>query len=349
MQRHLGQEKGHALVLVALLLTFVLLPMVALAVDGGHLYAERRRMQNAADAGALAGAHVLCFGSGDSGAATSAAVNYAVNRNGAQVADVQVENSATSRTVRVTASIEANTYFAGIFGMTTVPVAARSAAACGVTPQVCGVMPLAFHWDAWKKIDCGQTFYVWDDSVGADLCEKCECDDILSSAATVGPAHRGWLMLPAPPPPYTDPYKCGGNCGASLKCWVEHGYTGPLSVGDCVPGEPGVVEAARKAAETRIGDRMYIVIWEGTCAESNVGTCPGTPYRIKELGFVEIDDVLTITLEPREGYEKDEDKCPKNAKVIRATKICTEAPASECGYTPGDVGQINAVSLIPFD
>jgi Flp pilus assembly protein TadG len=346
MQRHLGQEKGHVLVLVALLLTFVLLPMVALAVDGGHLYAERRRMQNAADAGALAGAHVLCFGSGTEAAARAAAIDYTINRNNAEAAIVDIEES--TKTVYVTASINTNTYFAGIFGMTTVPVAARSAAACGRTPQVCGVMPLAFNLNAWEKINCGQTFYVWDDTVGEDLCEKCECDEMLTSSASVGPAHRGWLNLPSPPEPYLDPYNCGGTCGtSSLKCWIENGYSGPLSEGDCVPGDPGVIEAARHSTRTRIGDKMYIVIWDGTCSPTTVGTCPGTGYRVVTLGYIEIVDVLTITLDPKEGYSKSD--CPSNAKIIVARRDCGEAPASECGYTPGGAGQINAVSLIPFD
>ncbi len=48
-------ENGQTLVWVALAMV-VLLAFVGLAIDGGAVYAERRRMQNAADAGALAGA-----------------------------------------------------------------------------------------------------------------------------------------------------------------------------------------------------------------------------------------------------------------------------------------------------
>ena len=51
-------EKGQVLMLVALV--FVgLLAVAGLAVDGGNLYAQRRQAQNAADAAALAGTHMI--------------------------------------------------------------------------------------------------------------------------------------------------------------------------------------------------------------------------------------------------------------------------------------------------
>ena len=55
---------GQTLIIVAIAM-LVLALFVALAIDGGHLLAERRRMQNAADAGALAGAWEICFGTED--------------------------------------------------------------------------------------------------------------------------------------------------------------------------------------------------------------------------------------------------------------------------------------------
>jgi Flp pilus assembly protein TadG len=58
----LTNEKGVTIALVAILMT-VLVMFVALAVDLGHLYVARNELQNAADAGALAGAHELYVGS----------------------------------------------------------------------------------------------------------------------------------------------------------------------------------------------------------------------------------------------------------------------------------------------
>ena len=51
-------EKGATVVYAALILTFLIM-ITALGVDVGHLYAVRNELQDAADAGALAGASVL--------------------------------------------------------------------------------------------------------------------------------------------------------------------------------------------------------------------------------------------------------------------------------------------------
>ena len=59
--RVLLNERGQTLVIIALFMVAVV-GMAALVLDGGHAYAQRRRMQNAADAGALAGARELAGG-----------------------------------------------------------------------------------------------------------------------------------------------------------------------------------------------------------------------------------------------------------------------------------------------
>ena len=53
-------DGGQVLVVVAIGLVVVLM-FVALAVDVGHWYGQRRHMQNAADAGALSGAYQFCY------------------------------------------------------------------------------------------------------------------------------------------------------------------------------------------------------------------------------------------------------------------------------------------------
>ncbi|NLT74847.1 MAG: pilus assembly protein TadG, partial [Chloroflexi bacterium] len=67
------REGGQTLVIVALAMA-VLMLMAGLAVDVGMAYNERRDMQNAADAAALAGAQRLCDGS-----TQSVALNAAVS------------------------------------------------------------------------------------------------------------------------------------------------------------------------------------------------------------------------------------------------------------------------------
>ena len=72
------REEGQSLVLVALWLT-VLLGFAALAIDVGRLYSERRFLQNAADAAALAGAAALI--QGRTAAEAEAAARAVLTRN----------------------------------------------------------------------------------------------------------------------------------------------------------------------------------------------------------------------------------------------------------------------------
>ncbi|MEK0153477.1 pilus assembly protein TadG-related protein, partial [Arthrobacter oryzae] len=75
-----NSEKGAAGVLVAVMV-LVLLGVGAIAVDVGQIYAERAELQNGADAGALAGAHI-CSGAGGCTQADADAVAAAlVNQN----------------------------------------------------------------------------------------------------------------------------------------------------------------------------------------------------------------------------------------------------------------------------
>src|SRR5258708_25668801 len=83
-------ERGQSAVMVALLLV-ALVGMLALALDGGNAFFKRREAQNAADAGALAGAREWC-NTQNATSAANRALEYAVTRNGATRAQVQVKN-----------------------------------------------------------------------------------------------------------------------------------------------------------------------------------------------------------------------------------------------------------------
>ena len=85
------REQGQILIMVAVLM-ISLMGFVGLVVDTGHLYAERRQTQNAADEAATAGARERLYG-GSVSAATTAALSTA-SGNG-------FNNNGTSNTVTV--------------------------------------------------------------------------------------------------------------------------------------------------------------------------------------------------------------------------------------------------------
>lgn len=79
MRRFAGDQQGQAILIVATTMTAMLMA-VGLAVDAGQLYVARRTAQEAADAGAYAGAVVLYQGGTTTQARTAAVTD--VTRNG---------------------------------------------------------------------------------------------------------------------------------------------------------------------------------------------------------------------------------------------------------------------------
>ncbi|MCI0814593.1 MAG: pilus assembly protein, partial [Chloroflexi bacterium] len=77
-------ERGQSLILLALLLP-VVLGFVALTLDVGFALVERRNLQNATDAAALAAAQDLANGESDA-TVTATAIDY-LQRNGYNVSD----------------------------------------------------------------------------------------------------------------------------------------------------------------------------------------------------------------------------------------------------------------------
>lgn len=191
-------QRGQVLIVVAVAIT-VLFLFVGLAVDVGFWYGERRKMQNAADAGALAGAYEICHG--DPTQYADSARDYA-ERNGADevtVLRVNLDGSAdedAGTTVVVSATVTAQTFFSRLV-LPNVRVSAVGAAACGSAEGGCGALPIAFdeptynnstllpcsEYDAasgkFTTYTVGSTFILWgEDNASTSLnalCDRCMC------------------------------------------------------------------------------------------------------------------------------------------------------------------------------
>ena len=251
--------RGQALVLAALAMV-VLLGLLALAVDGGNAYAQRRTVQNAADAGALAGACALALGENPE----PVAVEYAVNVNGADSAEVAVDG----QTVTVVASRFFPSFFAGVMGRPTLDATARACVRYGpVGATTGGVFPIAAYWQDFVY---GQSY------------------DILAGG---GPGNFGWLgwdgctsatclceslTFPGNSENYVNPYDPDDD-DLSVGDWVAG------SVGTMVPSCLTDLLDALIAGQTRI----TVVVWDQAQGEGS-----NLEYRV--AGFA------AFTLE---GYE----------------------------------------------
>jgi Flp pilus assembly protein TadG len=151
-------ERGQILVLVALMMP-VLLGFLGLVIDVGNAYAQRRFMQNAADAAALAGARYLAnniAGASDAAVGGVVAAYLAANRgatytpnaaltaqdgvwyvnaSGVRVSAVGAGGSAptfpTAVGLEVVATKQVSTYFATVIGYPTLTVRATGTAMYG--------------------------------------------------------------------------------------------------------------------------------------------------------------------------------------------------------------------------
>lgn len=144
------QKRGQALVLIALVFA-AFLALLALAIDGGNAYAQRRRVQNAADAAALSATRRLweIRRQGGSEADLLAAIQEAVNAHGAFNVDGQPNRFEASYTdeggnvlgpigsgvilgnargVQVMVINRFDTFFAGVFGFDPMEVRAMATA-----------------------------------------------------------------------------------------------------------------------------------------------------------------------------------------------------------------------------
>lgn len=115
VKKVVGEEKGSVMIMVVLALV-VLIGFIGLVIDGGSLYLTKSRLQNAADAAALAGAQDLPT----AGTAANVAVTYAGN-NGMKPLTIDITNSGNQYTaLRATDKVEAIIIPAN-WGTSTVP------------------------------------------------------------------------------------------------------------------------------------------------------------------------------------------------------------------------------------
>jgi Flp pilus assembly protein TadG len=140
-RRTFGEDDG-AIALMVVVLIVVLLAFAAVAVDAGAYYAERRQMQTAADAAALAGVQDL---PGDSAGAVGAAQNYAgINSPEADSNQFSIGSTFVANDT-ITADLldpDMGLFFARAIGRDTARVDARAVAVVG-SPRTygSGLMP----------------------------------------------------------------------------------------------------------------------------------------------------------------------------------------------------------------
>jgi Flp pilus assembly protein TadG len=249
------EQRGAALILVVVGMVAIL-GIAGLALDSGHVMLNKTRLQNAADAAALAAAKVLDQ-TGDVALADAAAdamfASNAGNAGNREIGDaytrgdvtVTVEFSSTLNPftpgsnppayVRVRAQgFTMPVWFSAVVGVTTKSAAASAVA--GPSPTIntaCNLMPMMV---------CG------DAAAGPPLFGYTPGEpDVLKSSTSngsweVGPGNFQLIRL-------------GGTGGAVIRENMAGGYDGCMTVGDNIETEPGnTVGPVVQGFNTRFGD-----------------------------------------------------------------------------------------------
>jgi Flp pilus assembly protein TadG len=142
LRRRAAGERGAAAVMLALLLV-PLLGFAAIAVDIGSLYAEKARLQVAADAAAIAVAQDCSRGNCGDMLATAQAL---ITANDGEGTAAHPQLSSAPLSVSVTGSTPKQHWFAPVIGLNSSAVVATATVGWGGPSQGTAVLPLTFSW-----------------------------------------------------------------------------------------------------------------------------------------------------------------------------------------------------------
>jgi Flp pilus assembly protein TadG len=147
MRSRLAEERGASAVLMALLLV-PMLGFTAIAVDIGAVYAERARLQVAADAAALAVAQDCARGYCGDMLATASAL---VAANDPDVSTAPPVLSDSPMRVTVTGDKPTEHWFAPVLGIESTQVSASATVAWGTPGAGTAVLPVTFSWCEFEQ------------------------------------------------------------------------------------------------------------------------------------------------------------------------------------------------------
>jgi hypothetical protein len=261
------RERGQSAVIVAVLLV-VMFGLLAFTFDATNAYFKRRLAQTAADAGALAGARILCE-THSTTAAADTAYEYAVTHNVASAADVL----ATTSMVTVTTTIDFPTTFANIFGVAEMTAGATASSGCFVPSQPQRILPVGYSCKDGiladddggglycSFIDYDRTFIIMDsEKLPEDA--KCmseggsvDCDwnnDGIDDRLAGG--ERSWIDL--------NGQEQGSPGGASQLCgWIQNGFAGGARVHDWYAALGGVTASTFDCANAILNQQIFLPVY----------------------------------------------------------------------------------------
>jgi Flp pilus assembly protein TadG len=264
------RQKGQATVITVLFMT-VLIAMAAAVLDIGSWYRADRALQSTVDAAALAGAQALPTNPAQ---AELLALEYA-EKNGGNVDITEISITSTTfgpDTITVDAEAETPGFFARLFGIDSVTVAARAKARAGGISEAKYVAPIVVH-EKHPKLICGVACFNSDNQFELTY-------DHLKNGNGKGPADGpdgsgsfGFINLTG----------AGGVGSSELGDWILNGLDQYMPLGNynTSTGNPFSSNNIKGALEKRLGDNPTLLF---PIYQTLQGTGDNAEYKI--VGWV---------------------------------------------------------------
>ncbi|MTI68392.1 MAG: hypothetical protein FH753_17560 [Firmicutes bacterium] len=212
-------ERGATYVVTVLAMT-VILGFFALVTDVGLTFIERRKLSNAADSAALAGALELPT---DPDKALNVANEY-LNKNNVSLDSFNISVSEDNSKIEVDVLTEVQYYFAKVLGMDSTDVASKAKALVGPVSKVYdGIRPLVVEDQTFEY---GERFILKEDG---------------------GDGYNGNYGAVA----------LGGTGASNFRYNIKFGYKGKLEVGDIIDTETGNMAGPTRKGINYITDSDY--------------------------------------------------------------------------------------------
>lgn len=319
-------EQGAVAIVVAIL-SVVLIGMLAFVADLGMAYANKRVLQNGADAAVLAVANELIKQSSPAencaamasrqevvrAFATSHVVDNAQGTSGVSLQGYSLVCEPPGLVVSATAAMQSPAFFGGIFGAGELPLAQPAKAVVGPVGSVVGVRPIAIC-----EVQADQ---LRDDPTVT------QTFDIGNDGTDCGAAAGNWGMLDLAD---------GNNGTGNTEEWLLSGFATEISAtspGNLITGDPGTPQPA-------LADEMEQIVGKTvTLPVFNLVTDNGSNATYTITGFVAVR-VCGYRFKNKEGNDvvyMDDDSVQPGS--------CWDE--TEAASMPGDYYQFRFSQYIP--
>lgn len=300
--KHLKNDKGSSAIIFMMTAT-LFIGMLAFVTDAGMIYLEKSRLQNAADAIALAA--IQDYSKGEAAMVTQA-YHYA-ELNNISPNDLEIEISDSSKKITVVTNKNVQMFFARIFNITDTGVQAKASARVGTIVATDGIRPFAIEE---QTFEFGKTY------------------TLKKGAGEAYSGNYGALAL-------------GGTGATNYRNNLKYGYHGELEIGDLVRiGEDMETEPGNMSGPTYDGIRY--IISHDTCASHDLSKLEKDCARLIIIPVIDSFDVNGRSTVKIMGFANFfiEETTYDGGKTEVKGKFIRTLGQGEIGETAGDFGML---------